>query len=72
MMTSLDRHGPGQLSVHVVLCDSERLGHVLEGEAAVGLQQLSVSLDLHLTDVVGVVGVQVSATQQKSSLVSGV
>jgi hypothetical protein len=50
---------PGQFAVHVVLGHAEGLGHVLEGEAAVRLEQLRVSLDLHLADVEGVVGVGV-------------
>jgi len=47
---------PAELGVHVVLGHAEGVGHVLQRQAPVGLQQLSISLDLHLPYVEGVVG----------------
>ena len=42
--------------VDELVADSEGLGHVAQGQGAVGLQQLAVGLDPHLPDVVAVVG----------------
>ena len=39
--------------------DPEGVGHVLESEASVGLEELVVGYDPHLPDIVSVVGVQV-------------
>jgi len=50
---------PRQLAIHVVLRHTEGLRHVLQGQASIGLEQLGVCFDLHLTDVVGVMCVHV-------------
>merc|ERR1719348_1869416 len=55
---------PAQLRVHELLRDTKGISHVGEGKAAIGLQQLSVGLDLHLPHVVRIVGVQVSVCLQ--------
>ena len=51
-----------KLLIDVFLCDPEGLGHVAQGEAAVGLQQLGIRLDLHLPDVELVVREQVAVS----------
>jgi len=41
--------------VDELVADSEGLGHVAQGQGAVGLQQLAIGLDPHLPHVVAVV-----------------
>ena len=55
-MESATRYEPAQLAVNVVHGHTEGVGHVGQGEAPVGLQQLGVGLDLDLSHVELVVG----------------
>lgn len=44
--------------VNKLLADAERMCHALHGQGAVRLQELSISTNSHLTDIVSVVGEQ--------------
>ena len=53
--SDVDQWRGGDSLVNELGADSEGLGHVAQGEGAVGLQQLAVGQDAHLPHVVTVV-----------------